>query len=268
MNIQKLDNSLFHYTSLETFLEYILPSKQLKLSKFSKSRDPYEYQTFSYFGVEGDTLLENESFIRYLISVNDLKFNSQYLCFTLSKSKQLTDGEILERHGYDRPKLWESYANNHRGVCLAFNKESVISSFEKECPKSALCKIVHKEIQYRDLLNRSDKDGVQPILDFFNHYKGLDIEIFLNMYLEILFFRKDYDYDDENEYRLCQIAENKLNDYRFSISNSLEAIIFGQKVEKEIIEYYYNLLKQEFPGLDIYQASWFNGTSDFKLWID
>lgn len=269
MNNQKLDNSLFHYTSLEKFLEYIFPSKQLKLSKFSMSRDPYEYQTFSYLGVDGDTLLENESFIRYLISVNDLKFNSQYLCFTLSKSQQLTDGKILKRHGYDRPKLWESYANQHRGVCLSFNKETLISSFEKEYPKSALSKIVHREVQYRDLLNRSDEDGVQPILDFFDHYKGFELEKFIDECLEILFFQKDYDYDDENEYRLCLVSnDGTLNDYRFRISNSLEAIIFGQKVEEEIIEYYYSLLKHEFPSIEIYQASWFNGTSNFKSWID
>lgn len=71
MNIG-IDNTLFHYTSLDTFMNHILPSKQLKLGKIIDSRDPYEYRAFKARLFEDDKLHEDIGFLDFLKAARNL----------------------------------------------------------------------------------------------------------------------------------------------------------------------------------------------------
>ena len=254
------ENTLYHYTSLNIFMRYILPARQLKLGKIMDSRDPYEYQAFKTRLMIDDQLQNDIGFLEYINAARDLKLNSQYLCFTMPESEQKGD-YYYTRWGYDKPKLWEMYGDNHQGVCISLDKAKFINVFNNTVNDIENSQIAHAKIVYKDIVCRSDELKKRTLADFYREVRCFNKTEFLEEFKEPFFFQKDHDYQDENEYRFIYITDQKQEDLRIDISNVVTALFFGDKVDVEIIEYYKKLFKKEFPGIQLEQVRWFNGTA-------
>lgn len=262
MNIG-IDNTLFHYTSLDTFMNHILPSKQLKLGKIIDSRDPYEYRAFKARLFEDDKLHEDIGFLDFLKAARNLKLNSQYLCLCMPNCKHIGDYYYM-RWGYDRPKVWESYGDKHQGVCVAMNKDKLLSVFEGKRFCTRCGQLSHGEIVYKDIVCRSDALKHRSLKSYFREVGHFSQAAFLEEFKQEFFFQKDYDYQDENEYRLTYITSKVQEDMKIDISKSVNALYFGDKVESSFIEFYKELIKKEFPSIKLYQVQWFNGTAELR----
>jgi hypothetical protein len=113
---------LFHYTTLDTAVRYILPDTQLRMSPFSSMRDPREYQRWrpaagGYMG--DDARLELDDHVGEIEdTVNALKDRFKLLALTMDDPHDAT----VYGRGFARSRLWEAYGDRGRGVCLVFEK--------------------------------------------------------------------------------------------------------------------------------------------------
>jgi hypothetical protein len=123
-----------HYTKLETALEHILPEKRLKLSPLGKTNDPRESKPWNLLlpftiGIQGEERKKQGALVtRALDEIRRvMKEDWKVLYFTMDHS--YTDEFDIPRTytilGYDRPRMWAQYAENHRGVCIQFDGDKL-----------------------------------------------------------------------------------------------------------------------------------------------
>jgi hypothetical protein len=99
---------IYHFTSSETALLYILPQLKLKLSSFLESNDPKENKTFGFWSILQDCNDLKRDTIKYEFE-RFLRENCNQLCFST---------DYLEKHrktnfpvsGYNHPTMWAHYA--------------------------------------------------------------------------------------------------------------------------------------------------------------
>jgi len=84
----KFDEYLYHYTSLETALEYILPSEKIRLSSFDKCNNPLEYKMIN-------NIVCKKTKVLYFSQDNKIK---------LLNLREHVNIELSR--GYARPRMW------------------------------------------------------------------------------------------------------------------------------------------------------------------
>jgi hypothetical protein len=216
-----------HYTSRETVIEHILPSKQIRFSPLSNTNDPKESKE-RLMSVTGSIENLDESKPDFGPIINKLKKMaldySKVLCLTKSADKN--PHNLNTKRAFGRPRMWSQYANNHEGIALVFDKDKLgdeINSTYKDNSKFLLS----GDVEYNDYLK-----SLSLSASIFNYDKakrvGLEnalLEHFRN-YKNALYFRKDSDWSGEDEWRY--IIHKWETGYEFiDISSSLEAIILG-----------------------------------------
>ena len=205
---------LFHYTSLEAACK-IIESNRLKLGNLSKTNDPLEFCKPSGYGMVGP--ISTEEHCRILREDEQAKDSCRILCFchdvVFNKNGE-TVQTICNNYlwkGWGKNRMWAQYADNHRGVCLVFDKDELLVEFKKLQDNGII--IHHGKINYSNYFHKLDNCL----------FKGHEID-----YL----FQKCEDFRDENEYRLCTIGTNK--EIAFGFGDSLKAIILGARVSPYI----------------------------------
>ena len=127
----------FHYTTREAVFEHILPERRLRLSPYAWMRDPLEAQPPSLNATmavpETEEALEE---LHYLQSdASDLvakrRAEAKLLSLTIDASDYESSDEVFGR-GYSRARMWEQYADGHRGVCLVFQRSELTSRVEEQ----------------------------------------------------------------------------------------------------------------------------------------
>lgn len=167
---------LYHYTTMETLLRYVLPSGTIKLSPYASVRDPLEVKKHieisppsdadfgeMYAQVEAreraaaspDVMaggeIDEESFRLHVGMVTKhmrraadqtvmlvprvwetaYAHHVKVLCLT-EDAPFKDDAERLFSFGYARPRMWEQYGDDHRGVCLCFHRDELLATLERE----------------------------------------------------------------------------------------------------------------------------------------
>jgi hypothetical protein len=122
---------LYHYTKLSVALECIVRTQELKLSPFSLMRAPRESADWSISASGyGEELDDVHGWVEFNRKVNKLK--SYFKVLSLNRDDvDAPDATIALAQGYAHPRLWEHYAENHRGVCLAFDAKTLIGRLEE-----------------------------------------------------------------------------------------------------------------------------------------
>lgn len=213
---------IYHYTSAETAIQHILFSDSLRLSPRLRSNDPIEKKGFSIGGMttqlddeksralfkrtDGDAKFINDK-------IDDLVRNAKQLCFC---ENYYSPGEFaLDHYGFLKPRMWDQYGENFRGVCLAYSKSKLLEDN----------KITHygnvKYIDYSilqtnfDTINHDSLDGIRKNEYINNVMKRVDET----------FFQKHKDYRDEREFRFLNFSSNE---YEFiSTKDALVGIFFS-----------------------------------------
>jgi hypothetical protein len=240
---------LFHYTTLAAALEHILPTRRLRFSKFSTMRDPRESKwafAASLWGEEEGT----ELYFKTLATLDHLKETVRIISFTADDETQAFVDGVFAR-GFSHPRLWEQYADDHRGVCLCFKKDPLIQEATRQDRE-----LRHGPVVYRngsiDLhatsvdLNRVQTVGAEATLE--EHLAG---------HFDELFFTKLRDWETEVEYRLAtRFYEDDLDIY-LDVSASLDSVILGALVARQYGPAFEALCEPKGP--DLFQMQWSNG---------
>lgn len=210
------EDTVFHYTSVYTALEHILDKQQLRLSPRKHSNDPIENtrqyitntRSYAHTKVDHDKLRENQDRVIGGMDLFSKKIHedSKQLCFCMNKTE--------EDLGFLKPRMWDQYANNYKGVALAFSLEELQKS------KVGIYSLSHDEVKYRDYSTLKKIDS----LDFKNFTKSKNKEY--RKQINDNMFIKHVDYINENEYRFLHLSKDNFN--YINIENAIKGIVISQ----------------------------------------
>lgn len=234
---QKYFNSdmLFHYTKLEHVIEKILPSQSLRFSSFKNVNDPCEKGdrnlSINWSSADDIDSSKIDSF-KYRQIMNKVRLEeSKLLCFSRNfdnikvAGSQSLDTEKYYKTGFFKPRMWAQYGENHRGICLAFNRDILAKEISKTYKSYDFYR---GNIKYSDsILNIRKAYHVGATNDMINDFRSYFIKEHLIKFREELFFTKNTDWRDENEYRFLLIANDDAKDCYVNIKSSLRAIFCG-----------------------------------------
>jgi len=164
--------------------------------------------------------------------------NCKIACFSTSNSQSGIEG-------FQLANLWSYYAENHSGVCIAFDKKKVLSYFDENF--SHLYPL-HNIVEYKNKLGHFKYNTKYNQ----NEYKGIEDN------KSSLFFEKLKAWDREQEYRLICFSKNEFE--YIPIQGILCEIILGQKATEN------NKLKIQtnFPNIKVSKMNYFSGAGKFE----
>jgi len=245
-------SKIYHYTTLEKALEYILPKMQLRTNSLHKVNDPKENQLWSFSG--GGSGLNSlypeiytpETHIDLLYRLGDeIKSSSQIICFVNDNPKQ----------GILNEMMWAHYADNHRGVCLELDSVKFLDENKKQ-----LTDYVFELVTY----------GSHEKPTFWtdeNLGKDENIKSFIKKEYKKLFLRKSIYWEHENEKRL--LIFDPLQKH-LSIKKSLVGIYMGLSMPYSYRPSIDNLLDEHQTKIYdlVYQSNtiepWHREKNDFR----
>ena len=218
---------LFHYTSYASALGILL-SQQMRMGSLKNMNDPLEFQDHRKDSIVFCDNPTNEEIALRMRRFNDAVIEREKAVRFSSFSMDLSKGSQGEYYnnlskGWARSRMWAQYADNHKGVCLVFDKKKLVEDFENSF-KSDLCETHCGKVDYTNNLD-SLKETLSKLCDSF---LTLDKIQFL--------FLKCEDFKDEQEFRLLLInkrLKDENESVSFSIAKSICGVIPGTKFSKE-----------------------------------
>lgn len=259
------NNMLFHYTRLETAMELILTSMQLRFSSFRNVNDPHErgYKSLSFNWSNrnpiDESLIDHGMYQREVDSIR--QDESKLLCFSKNASSitktgsSVLDRELYYKTGFFKMRMWAQYGDLHRGLCLAFSRDDLVDDVKKTYNEF---KLYRGDIKYTDSsLTLRKAYHIELNANAVKNFREFFISEHLIKHREELFFTKNTDWKDESEYRLLLLTDNKKSDYFVKLNSSLKAIFCGLDFPDVYMSALRNLLK--YTDVEIYRLNLDNG---------
>lgn len=229
------EDAVFHYTKKATALNYILPTKRLKLSQRKDTNDPWEYK-FRLLNVSGSLPTpEAEQMSRDVHPAIDraLRFDHRVASFCTNRRPMLLleDGEEVEdqyalTEGWNKPRMWTQYGHNHQGACLVFSKKGIeavvaATTLMPSCRSTDFIRYTQRNrMPYESFTINAPQLIQQDVTEY--------ASTFTTVNRERIFFRKHIDYRDEAEFRIALYdPEGK---YEFlDVTAALKGVIWGDR---------------------------------------
>jgi len=224
---------IYHFTKSETLIEHILPNCKLKLNTLNNLNDPKEQQISMFNSLKN---------VKYIDEHLDIKSKLHYLLDTEYKVCCFSGDYIIEGteyEGFNLPRMWATYGNNHKGICIKIDYEKFCDENRVDNDISFLKKVEYKIELDHDLYKKEDS-FVQ------DSYKVTHQLIKDN--IGKLFFLKHIDWETEREIRFVTL--NK--DY-CSIKDSIDSIIVGLDFNRKYLPAIYNQIDSR---IDIYRINY------------
>jgi hypothetical protein len=235
-----IGDHVYHYTSMMS-LRPILDDMTLRLSPLSRTNDPCEFNEWYatlFFSSLHDGPLEVASDVldQALEDIDRLlRRNVCVGCFTQDRlPRQEAPQDALFHMGWARARMWDQYGDKHRGAVLAFDPVLLCESVEQECARLGInCERSQGEVFYFDqprnlgvAMDAIWRDGVDAVVEGMRtaHHKP-----------DSLYYRKNYDWASEEEYRITVVRSNPLPEeldtpLLIPIKEALQAIVLGEQL--------------------------------------
>ncbi len=242
---------IYHYCSLNTAIEHILPNKELLINPIGKSNDPRENENYNFVYSYKDAIEDINPWLLNEKFSSLIKKGCKHTCFA-------SDNDKIK--GYEFSRLWALYSDNHKGICLEIDEAEFLLENSHLIKNKGYSRVngYLRDIKYEDLNDKAPLSlnfNLQEYSNKPNEY----IENFRQVYIEDLFFRKNNEWASENESRLLLISSK--NEMEFcSIRKSLCKIILG-------VDFNFNYLpsiKEKNEQISIYQVTYWNGRLNLK----
>ena len=241
-NITSSNQFLYHYTTANIALNYILKNNTLKFGKYNNTNDPKESKNWE-FNLGSN---EKRDFRKYKMGElsswmsSKLKNNTKIACFSMD-SAPLTGNHIKDifKRGFCKPRMWAQYTNNHSGVCLVFHKEKLSKLIKNVFEPNYL--ILSGPVKYMDrsvVHNFYNPDDQQFMIniDYLEEVgRKAYVEAHLRTHYQRLFFEKMSDWRDECEWRYVVFTDTE-DELYLDIKDSLIGIMFGENTQEIIIQ--------------------------------
>jgi len=259
--LKNLDSHVYHYTSSDTALRYVLGDGSLRLNSYRNVNDPRESKSWVFSPCVRSTLnLELREYEEISINVSEImKGNAKLLCFSRDRPEAVgawQPSALLDR-GFAKPNMWHHYANSHDGVCFMFNREK-------------LERVIHKKLSSGHLFHGSviySNEGILPnfatdpfaidltwVRDFSDYIQAISYHF--DRWHKKLFLQKLADWACEDEYRWVFLDDNP-EPVTVDYEDALEAIVIGEKVSDENYEDF--LRHGGLHEAEVVNLDWHNG---------
>lgn len=232
LQVLNSDDIVYHYTSTETALQYILNNRQLRLSPRILSADPTENRIpLIKPWLTGQSYAENKlikrettfEFDELKRIVNEEVGEIRQVCFCMNDNDNYKEEDLkqLEYFGCMKPRMWEQYANNYNGVCLAFSLKELKENMDEKLKSISMNYVGYKELSKNRLeVNLKELKNIG-----YNKYEEL-----LLSKLKKSIGDKHSDYIGENEYRIYGSSKEDYLYINFddkSFTKALKAVIIS-----------------------------------------
>lgn len=228
--LDDLGSVLYHYTRLEAVVEDILPSGRMKMNPFAKMRDPRESKDLRpQMRADGRgiwTARNMRRFASVLQKSVDVKKQVKVLSLTEDDvSVRPNQEEAIFGRGFAHPRLWEQYADNHRGICLCFDRQTLVKRMRSEVKKHGE-RMWCDPVAYRDGPIRPEAYTFsEREFEKFSDEEVIDRLITANRHE--LFFTKVTDWQTEKEFRFVvpSVGTDPLPVY---VRDALRVVMLGE----------------------------------------
>lgn len=256
---------IYHYTSMETAINYIIASNKIRLSSLENTNDPEEVERLKSIALNGSKGHGKEDMEMLMYSKHILSKFFLSASFSLDKpyavpcnTKNYFDIQDHVTRGYLFPRMWALYGDNHKGICLCFNRQKLEEIAKKQFGSD---NIFFKKVEYigGDLNSfyksrYHNMDNVplifSPTIDFLPDMVNHIIE-----HKDFFFFSKQSDWIEECEYRFIYTKRECTPLFEYlDFGDSLEALILGHRFPIE-------------KGDDVYDLCEANNLGAFKVKI-
>jgi len=272
MSIYDLDTMfnkemICHYTKEEN-AKIILKRGDLKFSSLKKCSDPRESKERSFNLINCDfTKHYKDRKDKINRGLNDVIKDTRILCFCGFDCEIDFKDEFIPHYrqdyyrvGFTKSRMWDQYGDDHKGICLLFDKIELEREFY--LLNNNVDRKYKGEVSYQynlESINKSaniDHKSIEECIRNGESYPGLLKHI--DKYYKELFLMKLRDYRDECEYRLVVITSSH-DETMLSIKTSLKAIILGANFNEEGIDEIKESAKTYGNNIQIHYLSWQNG---------
>jgi hypothetical protein len=164
-------------------------------------------------------------------SIDDIVRNSKVLCFTMDypdKPQSISFGR-----GFQHPRMWAQYASNHTGVCLVLNKERFLEAIDAEL--GGLEQFWMGHVDYIDRDYYASKAMTCDLKECSGHGIADYLNNHIAKHYRDLYFRKNIDWRDEQEFRII-LRDGNEDPVYVLFEESLEAVILGVDFPKGLVE--------------------------------
>ena len=282
---------IYHYTKASTAIDFILYNEQLRFNESRKSNDPIESRKASrgtlYSWREVNSQIKEKEILDSR-DVHDYIYNLEnqfhQICFCKNHMGKLFASENSfgsfhgheEIFGFTKLRMWEQYADNYLGVCLAFSKEKILAL------NKGRIDLLKGNVKYLTF----QKLSFAKIGDIhWNHLFSVGMDKYKKLIEKIVkksFFIKHKDYIGENEYRIGTLYDiNKCcleyirgesiidKTIMLDISGCIEAIFISSytndKQKSELLKY---AKKLDVPIIEMdWQYNSFE-PRDYRKWME
>lgn len=269
MPLSKFNNEDYvaKYTTLDRVIKDILPFNEIRVSSAHNVNDPYEkdkewlQEDVSLGNTTEEIYKTNEIFSDIK---NKIFSHIKLFCVTGYRQKKTHERDVSD-HIYCKPRMWATYGDNHKGICLIFDKNDLTRNFENQEKSKEFKNICNKEVDYLNFLSHVNNNIFVTLNELKKFYKGpteYDAEKLLslidNNYLfRTKYFRKHSDWESESEYRWLVFSKD-IEDLNINYGNSLKAIVLGINVESK-----YECIFKKFTSIPLYKISFED--SEYKI---
>ena len=264
------DEFLFHYTKLSTAVDGILKSGTIQFGKLQNTNDPYERQIMALDLDIGSANFSaghpHRELLRHAYSeLTNVHSGCNLLCTTMDvPTTEHTRG--FRRRGFNVPNLWAHYGDNHKGICLVFNKARLVQEVQR-ISESISADYFCEHVRYDDPPNNGDPAFSAFDLRRFDTADEVTTGMLkhLKRYKDTLFLWKDKTWKYENEFRFA-IIKNNNNQISIDLPKFISGIILGYDYpnsrDNEIIQ---AKIKYSVPVARIH---WYKGTPSVHKWFE
>jgi hypothetical protein len=233
---------LYQYTKSRVLLDHILKSNTLKFNLLENTNDPIENQKIQLVSIGSSCETGEEDFedhFKQQLLLDHNKNRLKIACFTIDNKKIIKESNkpILGK-GFAKSRMWSQYGDDHKGVCIIFNKYKIISKIKEN-------KINFKEgnINYSDYnssLRNASTFKLGTKVDSMNSLKDA-------------YFTKYLDYKDESEFRIL-IDTCFAGEFFLPIKGCIEAVVIGEKCESAKLQEIKNICESR--RINAYSLGW------------
>ncbi|MCW8452577.1 DUF2971 domain-containing protein [Legionella quinlivanii] len=220
-------NYVAHYTSFNKAV-LILINNKIKINCAGSVNDPYE-NCIDWFETDPSTnsegFLEDEELVR-----TQLKTQIKLFCTTkndLSGRNTLSAIELGMANPYFAiPNMWTHYGDNHRGVCLIFDKDLL-----SEALRHSKIQFIKFDVRYeKKVLHRTTDTRRETLKLLTSNFNELKVHV--NSIVHNIFNQKNECWAHEQEYRWLVFDKTNAALY-IDYCTALKGIILGSNFDFE-----------------------------------
>lgn len=250
---------LYHFTRLDTFLNYILPSETLMSNSLAQMNDPREYHPWGFGSVNlpyeklFPGYYSDQTHIDCILKFGQMtKDRFQVICFSGAK-----------HNGWDNEMMWAHYADRQKGICLEFDEAALKNSINNHFPGT---RFEFQDVDYEQKITRRG-----PWVNWNGRlFHEENVRNFLEALSRQVTFNKSHFWEKEDEKRLLFL--NHSERLFIPIRGALKAVHIGLGIPKPAHDEIFNAIwgKDIKLYVMIYQHNryerWVLTKKDMKWW--